>query len=68
MTYVASTKDRTKLVIADADVSNAIIFEQASNGDILVSSVCRGIANKQYLVIDNAEAKQAIMDYISDHL
>ena len=39
MNQIASTKDKTKLIIADSEASNALVLEYLDNGEILVS-VC----------------------------
>jgi hypothetical protein len=68
MNNIASTKNRSKLIIADEAASNAIILEYIDNGCIHVSSLVNGTAYKAYLSIDTSDAKQAIIDYINDHL
>lgn len=66
MNYIASTKDRTKLIISDRDINNALVFEYSDDGKILVSIA--GKRKEQILYIETAEAKSAIIDYMFDHL
>ena len=68
MNHVASTKDRTKLIISDDDINNALVFEYSDDGRILVSIAIAGKRKEQVLYIETTEAKSAIIDYIIDHL
>lgn len=68
MNHIASTKDRTKLIISDREISNALVFEYSDDGKILVSIAIAGERKKQILYIETAEAKRAIIDYMFDHI
>lgn len=68
MNHIASTKDRTKLIISDGDINNALVFEYSDDGKILVSIAIAGKRKEQILYIETAEAKSAIIDYMFDHL
>lgn len=68
MNYIASTKDKTKLIISDDDVNNALVFTHADDGSILVSVAIAGRRQEQVLYIQSLEAKSAIVDYIIDHI
>jgi hypothetical protein len=68
MNQVASTKDKTKLIIADSEASNALVLEYLDNGEILVSVCIDSKRKEQVLHLDCMEAKSAIIDYLIDHL
>lgn len=68
MNHIASTKDKTKLIISDGDVNNALVFTYADDGSILVSVAIAGKRQEQVLYIQSLEAKSAIVDYIIDHI
>lgn len=68
MNHIASTKDKTKLIISDGDVNNALVFTYADDGSILVSVAIAGRRHEQVLYIQSLEAKSAIVDYIIDHI
>jgi hypothetical protein len=68
MNHIASTKDKTKLIISDGDVNNALVFTYADDGSILVSVAIAGRRQEQVLYIQSLEAKSAIVDYIIDHI
>ena len=69
MNHIASTKDKTKLIISDGDVNNALVFTYADDGSILVSVAIAGRRRQeQVLYIQSLEAKSAIVDYIIDHI
>lgn len=68
MNHIASTKDKTKLIISDGDINNALVFTYADDGSILVSVAIAGRRQEQVLYIQSLEAKSAIVDYIIDHI
>ena len=68
MNHIASTKDRTKLIISDGEINNALVFEYSDDGKILVSIVIAGERKEQILYIETVEAKNAIIDYMFDHI
>lgn len=68
MNHIASTKDRTKLIISDVEINNALVFEYSDDGKILVSIVIAGERKEQILYIETVEAKSAIIDYMFDHI
>ena len=68
MNHIASTKDKTKLIISDDGVNNALVFTYADDGSILVSVAIAGRRQEQVLYIQSLEAKSAIVDYIIDHI
>lgn len=68
MNHIASTKDRTKLIISDGEINNALVFEYSDAGKILVSIVIAGERKEQILYIETVEAKSAIIDYMFDHI
>ena len=68
MNHIASTKDRTKLIISDGEINNALVFEYSDDGKILVSNVIAGERKEQILYIETVEAKSAIIDYMFDHI
>lgn len=68
MNHIASTKDRTKLIISDGEINNALVFEYSDDGKILVSIVIAGERKEQILYIETVEAKSAIIDYMFDHI
>ena len=68
MNHVASTKDRTKLIISDDGICNALVFEYSNDGRILVSVAIPGKRKEQILYIDTTKAKSAIIDYMIDHI
>ena len=49
MNQIASTKDKTKLIIADSEASNALVLEYLDNGEILVS-VCIDSKRKEQVL------------------
>ena len=68
MNHIASTKDKTKLIISDDGINNALVFEYSADGRILVSIAISGKRKEQVLYIETAEAKSAIIDYMIDHI
>lgn len=68
MNHIASTKDRTKLIISDGEINNALVFEYSDDGKILVSIVIAGERKEQILYIETVEAKSVIIDYMFDHI
>ena len=68
MNQIASTKDRTKLIVADSEACNALVLEYQGNGDILVSVAIDSKRKEQVLHLDCIEAKSAIIDYLIDHV
>lgn len=68
MNHIASTKDRTKLIISDGDINNAVVFEYSDGGKILISIAIAGKTKEQVLYIDTTEAKNAIIYYMIDHI
>lgn len=68
MNHIASTKDRTKLIISDGEINNALVFEYSDDGKILVSIVIAGERKEQILYIETVEAQSAIIDYMFDHI
>ena len=68
MNHLASTKDKTKLIISDDEVKNAVVFTYTDDGGILVSVAIAGRRQEQVLYIKSVEAKSAIVDYILDHI
>lgn len=68
MSHIASTKDRTKLIISDDDVNNALVFTYNDDGSTLVSVAIAGRRQEQVLYIQSLEAKSAIVNYLIDHI
>ena len=67
MIQVASTKDKSKLIVADEQINNAILFESSQDNNVNVL-VRINDCPKNLLITLSAEAKLAIIHNLLEHM